>query len=249
MQVVAISNIKGGVGKTTTAVNLAFLAAASGRRTVLWDLDAQGAATWILHGEGTARPSAKKLVSGTLELVEALCPTSYPGLELLPADLSDRNLDVHISERKHRTARLLRMSRPLRERCDCLFLDCPPGISLLTENVLRAADAVVVPMLPAPLSLRMLEQLYAFAAQEDWPPLRILPFFSMVDRRRSLHEEILAEARARFPGILATEVPDWSEIERMTLRRAPLPAYAPASPAADVYRSLWREVARRLPRA
>src|SRR5215472_210423 len=80
---------------------------------------------------------------------------------------------------------------------------------------------------PTPLSLRMLVQLCEFIATEGWTDLLLLPFFSMVDRRRSLHQELIASARAQYPGILATEVPYWSEIERMSVRRAPLPACAP----------------------
>jgi cellulose biosynthesis protein BcsQ len=247
MQIIAVSNIKGGVGKTTTAVNLAYLAATRRRPTVLWDLDPQGAATWTLRGEPDERASAKKLVQGKQELSGLAVPTDYEHLHLLPADFSYRDFDVHISERKHRTERLLRMSRSLREAYALLVLDCPPGMSLLTENVLRAADAIIVPMLPAPLSLRMLEQLVEFVERSGWEDLRILPFFSMVDRRRSLHEEVMADARARFPTILSTEVPYWSEIERMTVRRAPLPAFAPSSPAAQVYLALWREIVTRLP--
>jgi chromosome partitioning protein len=246
MQIIAVSNIKGGVGKTTTAVNLAYLAATRRRPTVLWDLDPQGAATWTLRGEPDARASAKKLVRGKQELSGLAAPTDYEHLHLLPADLSYRDFDVHMSERKHRTERLLRMSRSLREAYALLVLDCPPGMSLLTENVLRAADAIM-PMLPAPLSLRMLEQLLEFVERSGWQDLRILPFFSMVDRRRSLHEEVMADARARFPVILSTEVPYWSEIERMTVRRAPLPAFAPSSPASQVYVALWHEIVARLP--
>jgi chromosome partitioning protein len=246
MEIIAVSNIKGGVGKTTTAVNLAYLAAASGRATVLWDLDPQGAASYTLRGTPNERASARKLVSGKRELPELVAPTDYAGLDLIPADHSYRQFDVRMSERKHPTERLLRMSRSLNDAYECLLLDCPPGMSLLSENVLRAADAVIVPMLPTPLSLRMLEQLFDLVAQAGWPDLRILPFFSMVDRRKSLHEEIIAATRQRFPMILATEVPYWSEIERMTVRRAPIPAYAPRSPAALVYSSLWSEIAARL---
>jgi len=246
MQILAVSNIKGGVGKTTTAVNLAYLAAVAGRRTLLWDLDPQGAATYVLRGEPNERASARKLVQGKRELPELVASTDYENLFLLPADVSYRNFDVHMSERKHPTRQLMVMSRTLHDDCDLLVLDCPPGMSLLSENVLRAADALMVPMLPAPLSLRMLEQLLEFVERAGWPDLRILPFFSMVDRRRSLHEEAIEGARAEFPGILKTEVPYWSDIERMTVRRAPLPSFAPSSPAALVYEALWQETVKRL---
>jgi cellulose biosynthesis protein BcsQ len=246
MKIIAVTNIKGGVGKTTTAVNLAYLAATAGANTLLWDLDAQGAATYTLQAEITERVSARKLVSGKREAPEAVVPTSYERLHVLPADLSYRNIDLHLAERRRPTERLLRMSRSLRGTYDVLMLDCPPGISLLTENVLRAADALVVPLLPTPLSIRMLIQLRDFIAREGWTDLTVLPFFSMVDRRRALHRELIASTRVEFPGLLATEVPYWSDIERMSVRRAPLPALAPHSSATALYVSLWREIAARL---
>jgi chromosome partitioning protein len=246
VRIIAVTNIKGGVGKTTTAVNLAYLCAAAGHATLLWDLDPQGAATYGLQGEAHEHVSAKKLLSGKRELPELVLATGYPGFDLLPADFSYRNFAVHLAARSHPTERLLRMSRPLREIYHTLFLDCPSGISLLTENVLRAADSVIVPLVPAPLSVRVLSQLGDFLVRENWTDLTMLPFFSMVDRRRSLHQELMAETRAQFPQMLATAIPYWSEIERMTLRRAPLPAFAPQSEAARIYATLWTEMVERM---
>jgi cellulose biosynthesis protein BcsQ len=246
MKIVAVTNIKGGVGKTTTAVNLAFLSAAGGRPTLLWDLDPQGAATYLLQCESNGHASAKKLVSGKRLFPEAIDASRYGQLDVLPADFSYRNFDVHLSERRHPTERLLKMSRSLHDAYHYLFLDCPPGVSLLSENVIRAADAVVVPLIPTPLSLRMLVQLREFIAANDWGDVTLMPFFSMADRRKSLHEEAMTEARASVPELLATAVPYWSEIERMSLRRAPLPAYAPLSPAGQLYAALWNEIESRL---
>jgi len=237
-----VTNTKGGVGKTTTAVNLAYLCASGGRRTLLWDLDAQGGSTYALRGEPQPRASAKKLLAGKRELPELIFATSYAGLDLLPADFSYRNFPVELAARRHPAERLLKMSRSLREIYDVLFLDAPAGISLLSENVLRAADVVIVPVVPTPLSIRMLVQLQEFIAAEGWRDLAVLPFFSMVDRRRALHEELVVSLRKQFPQMLQTEVPYWSEIERMTVRRAPVPAFAPKSEAAQIYCTLWGEI-------
>jgi chromosome partitioning protein len=246
MKIVAVTNIKGGVGKTTTAVNLAFLSAAGGQATLLWDLDPQGAATYLLRCEPNELVSAKKLVAGKRELPELVVPSEYDKLDVLPSDLSYRNFDVHLSRRKHPTERLLRMSRSLRSQYAALLLDCPPGISLLSENVLRAADAVVVPLLPTPLSVRMLGQLRDFIVASEWTGLALLPFFSMVDRRKALHSQVIQSTREQFPELLATEVPYSSEIERMSLRRAPIAAYAPRSMGGQVYAALWAEIEARM---
>jgi cellulose biosynthesis protein BcsQ len=249
MKIVAVTNIKGGVGKTTTAVNLSFLCATHGRSTLLWDLDPQGAATYTLRCEPNERVSAKKLVAGKRELSELVVPSGYDRLDVLPADFSYRNFDLHLSERKRPAERLLKMSRSLRDAYATLFLDCPAGVSLLSESVLHAADAVVVPLLPTPLSVRMLVQLQDFIEANGWADLALLPFFSMVDSRKSLHHELIASTREEFPALLDTEVPYSSEIERMSLRRAPIPAYAPKSAGAQIYAALWVEIETRIWRA
>ena len=242
MKIIAVTNIKGGVGKTTTAVNLSYLCAASAGPTLLWDLDPQGAATYTLRGDPVEHASPKKLLNGKRHLPELILSTGYANLDLLPADFSYRNFDVHLAEQKKPTERLLKMSRSLRDVYAVLFLDCAPGISLLSENVLHAADAIIVPLLPTPLSVRMLVQLQDFIAAKGWTDLKLLPFFSMVDRRKSLHHDIIAKTREQFPTLLVTEVPYSSEIERMSLRRAPIPAFAPRSPAAQIYSALWTEM-------
>jgi chromosome partitioning protein len=208
----------------------------------LWDLDPQGAATYILGVEPNEHESVspKKLLTGKREIPELIIATGYSQLDLLPADLSYRKFDIHLSARSNPTERLLKMSRSLREAYAVLFLDCPPGISLLSENVLRAADAVIVPLLPTPLSVRMLVQLQNFIVEQGWVDLVLLPFFSMVDMRRSLHHELMESTRKQFPAILKTAVPYWSEIERMSLRRAPLPAFAPRGVATQIYSALWQ---------
>jgi chromosome partitioning protein len=246
MEIIAVYNIKGGVGKTTTAVNLAYRSAVEGWPTLIWDLDPQAAATYVLRRDAHIEGGSKHLIGGDSEATELAVSTEYENLDLLPADFSYRRMDVHLHKRKNPATRLLKLMRPLQERYASLFLDCPPGMSLVSENIMHAADALVVPLLPSPLSVRMLEQLFEFVTAKGWTDLNVLPFFSMVDRRKSLHLETTGSLRERFPAILRTEVPYGSQFERIAMRRAPVEAYAPASAAAEVYRSLWREIDARM---
>jgi cellulose biosynthesis protein BcsQ len=246
MEIIGVYNFKGGVGKTTTAVNLAYRSATEDWPTVLWDLDPQGAASYLLRREAPAADVAKDLIRGDTPLGDVVVATEHPRLDLIPADFSYRRMDVHLNKRQDATTLLLKLMRPLQQRYACLILDCPPGMSLVSENVMHAADALVVPLLPTPLSARTLEQLLDFMAKRGWSDVNVLPFFSMVDRRRSLHKQTVAVLRARFPAILVTGVPYAGDFERMAARRAPIGAYAPASAAAEIYRSLWREIDSRL---
>jgi cellulose biosynthesis protein BcsQ len=245
MKVVATYNIKGGVGKTSTAVNLAVLAAADGARTLLWDLDPQGAASFLFRIKPKVRGGAKSLVRGRSEVDELVKGTDHDGLDLLPADFSYRHMDLFLDSGKATTKRLHRLLAPLHREYDLVFLDCPPSISLVSENVFRAADALVVPLIPTTLSLRTLEQLKKFVRDHDLD-VQILPFFSMVDRRKTLHREIVATLADKYPELLATAIPSATQVERMGVHRDVVAAFAPTSRVAAAYRDLWEEVSARL---
>jgi cellulose biosynthesis protein BcsQ len=246
MEILGVYNIKGGVGKTTTAVNLAYRSAAEGWRTLLWDLDPQGASTYILKRRAKIRASVKDLLRGDALASELIKPTDHPNLDLLPSDFSYRHFDEHFSEKRKPAKQLLKLMMPLHRTHACLVMDCAPGISVVAENVLHAADALIVPLAPSPLSVRTLRQLVDFIEKKQWRDLEILPFFSMIDRRRNLHKETAEQLRAEFPFILDTEVPYGAAFEQIAVRRSPVEAFAPRSPAAEIYRALWREIDRRL---
>lgn len=246
MRVLAVYNVKGGVGKTAAAVNLSYLAAREGRRTLLWDLDPQGAATFYYRIEPRARSGAKKLVRGKRELAELVRESDFEGLDLLPADFSYRKLDLVLGSEKRPSTVLARLLRPLAQGYDLLVLDCPPSLSLLAEGVFALSDALLVPTIPTALSLRALTQLDRHLKRKGPPGVAVLPFLSMVDRRRRLHREADWLRRdSPFP-LLAAEIPYSVRVEEMGLRRQPVPVYAPGSPPAEAFAALWQEVAARL---
>jgi chromosome partitioning protein len=241
VKTLATYNIKGGVGKTAAAVNLAYLAARGGRRTLLWDLDPQGAASYLLRVRPRVKGGGKALISGKKALDQAAKPTEFDRLDLVPADLTYRNLDLVLDAAKKSTQRIARLLDPLEDDYDLAILDCPPGISLASENVLHATDVLLVPLIPTTLSVRTLEQLTEFAAELEYPPA-LFPFFTMVDGRKRLHREVVDRLRAERKDLAATVIPALSVVEQMAVHRAPLPVFAPRSPVTRSYESLWEEV-------
>jgi len=238
----ATYNIKGGVGKTSTAVNLAYLAAREGRRTLLWDLDPQGAATYILRVRPRVKGGSAGLVSGRRPLEASLKGTDFDNLDLLPADFSLRNLDLDLDDAKKRTRRLGQLLDTVAGDYDVVVLDCPPSISLMSENVLHAADTLLVPLVPATLSLRTFALLTQFVADSDKPRPDVVAFFSMADRRKRLHRDVIDAGVGAGNRVARTVIPALSIIEQMAERQAPVPAFAPTSRAAVAYEELWAEV-------
>ena len=242
MRIIGVYNIKGGVGKTATAVNLAYLAAREGLRTLVWDLDPQGAASFYFRIKPRVKGGSKKMLRGKRDLDELIKGTDYENLDLLPADFSYRNMDLLLDEAKKPAMRLLKLLRPLSYEYDLIFLDCPPSISLVSENIFQAADALLVPTIPTTLSLRTYRQLLDFVANNDLGELQLMPFFSMVDRRKRMHVEMMRDLPKRHTELLSTHIPYASDVERMGMFRTPLAEYAAKGPAGVAYEMLWNEV-------
>ena len=170
-----------------------------------------------------------------LEPERLIEPTAVERLDLLPADASLRGLDLlfHTLDKKKRLAKLL---VSLRKRYDRILLDCPPGLSETGDQVMRAADLIVVPVIPSPLSERALAEMERHLGGRT----PVLPVLSMVDRRRTLHADAL------------TAHPDWpvipmaSQIEQVAARRAPIGTFAPRSAGARAFAFAWQAIERRL---
>jgi chromosome partitioning protein len=245
MKIFATYNIKGGVGKTTAAVNLAHLSAVDGSRTLLWDLDPQGAASFLFRVKPRVKGGGKALIRGTRTLDDAIKGTDFDHLDLLPADFTYRNMDLLLDGTDTKPTRKLgRLLKPLAAEYDHVFLDCPPSISLVSENVMHAADVLLVPLIPTTLSVRTLDQLTEFVAGFNGRRPDVRAFFSMVDRRKKLHQEIIGTLQSERPGVAATPIPALSMIERMSVERAPVTAFAPNSAAARAFRALWSELSK-----
>ena len=242
MKIVALYSIKGGVGKTSSAVNLAFIAASQGYRTLVWDLDPQGASSYYFRIKPKVKGGSKDLIAGKRELDGLIKGTDFNNLDLLPADFSFRNLDLVLDAKKKPTQQLKKLLKPLAEDYDYIFLDCPPNISLLSEAVFATADILLSPIIPTTLSLRTLEQLKEFIAENDLKNVALVPFFSMVDRRKNMHKEMMDSLAKTHPEILKTPIPYASDIERMGLERMPLGGFSTKSRSLQAYQTLWQEL-------
>ncbi len=248
MEVLALYNIKGGVGKTACAVNLAYLSSLEGARTLLWDLDPQGAATFYFRIKPKIKGGGRRLIQGKQAVMPLVRGTDYEGLDLLPADFSFRHLDLELDRTKRPARRLGRVLAKLETGYDRVFLDCAPSISLVSESVFQIADLLLVPTIPTTLSQRTLQQLQRHLDESALKPATVLPFFSMVDKRKALHRELCGDLRHEPLEFLSTAIPNSTWVEKMGIHRAPLETFAPRSQAAAAYRELWIEVLGRLRR-
>lgn len=239
MAVIAIYSAKGGVGKTTIAANLAWCAATvSCRKTLLWDLDVAGGAGFLFGIEPDSA-QARAVFARDMKPGQAIVKSGYDRLHILPADDSLRELDsvfARIGKRKQ----LAKLAQGLAKKYERIILDCPPALGQISAQVMRAADLVIVPLPPSPLSTRAFDLVVREIKTHTKTHPPILPVLSMIDMRRNLHKR----AREANPGWPV--IPLSSAVEQCAVRRAPVGAFAPNSPATRGFGQLWTAIERKL---
>ncbi len=246
MRILATYSIKGGVGKTATSVNLAYGMADAGLRTLLIDLDPQGASSFYFRVRAASDLKPSKFFRGRRKLRGYIRGSDYDRLDILPARLAHRKFDQVLDRMKHSKRLLSRVLRSLRDEYDVVVLDAPAGISLLSENLFDAADLILVPVIPTTLSQRTYDQLVQFFARHEHSKKKLSPFFSIVQADNEIHQQTMYEMRASSKRFLKSAIPHSAEVESMGIKREPVLKFADQHPGGIAYRRLCIEVLERL---
>ncbi|WP_290798681.1 ParA family protein [Flavihumibacter sp. UBA7668] len=238
---IALYHLKGGVGKTATCVNLSYLAAQDGYKVLLWDLDPQGSTSFYYNVQPKIKSGTQKLFSEQLDLDDLVMATGYENIDIIPADLTARNLDIILEELRSSKRRFKSILNQLEKEYDFVFIDCPPGFSVLSENIFYATDIILMPTIPTTLSVRSYEMVKDYFREKNLDESKLMCCFTMVDIRKNMHNEIMQEL-IRDNKFFHNYIPYLSDVEKMGTYQAPLHAFAASSYAAQCYSDLWEEI-------
>ncbi|RYZ56065.1 MAG: ParA family protein, partial [Sphingobacteriales bacterium] len=224
MFIISLYHLKGGVGKTASCVNLAYLAARDGFRALVWDLDPQGAAAFYLGAAPLKKGSTRQILEGELRLKKTISRTSYKNLDIVSSDISSRWTEKVLAGEDGSKRLLDRLLRKLKGY-DFIFVDCPPGFSSLADSIFFASDILLMPVVPTTLSIRAYESVAAYLLSKEAYRNKLMCFFSMADTARPLHSALMAEHIG--DGVFFQHyIPSLPEIEDMGGNG--LPAAAPS---------------------
>ncbi len=241
MFVISLYNLKGGVGKTTSCVNFAYMASKDGYKTLLWDIDPQGASSFYFKAVPIIKGSSKKIIEKTIAIKSAIVPTNYTGLDIIPADISARKLDILLEENSGAQKQLKSILKDLSSIYDFIFIDCPPGVSTVANNIFYVSDAVLMPVVPTMLSKRTYDQIKAYFIDKEIELGKLMCFFSMVEIRKKMHNDIM-HLLYQEKNFFEHYIPYLSDIEKMGIKNAPVEVFAPLSFACQSYRALWNNI-------
>jgi chromosome partitioning protein len=248
--VYAIANQTGGVGKTTTAVNVAACVARGGSQTLLVDLDPQCNATAALGGERDMHPSSYDCLTGEVSIAEAARPAGPDNLWLVPAGQDLAGASVELPRLERSESRLRESLGPVRERFAVTVLDCPPSLGPVSVNALVCADRVIVPVQAEYLALEGLVQFLdtlGMIRREMNPALEVSGLLiTMHDERTRLAQEVERELREHFPEmVFETVIPRSVRVAEAPSYGLPVTEHAPSSRASSAYRALTEELVTR----
>ncbi|MGA2661030.1 MAG: ParA family protein [Verrucomicrobiota bacterium] len=253
-KIIAVANQKGGVGKTTTAVNLSACIAAVGRRVLLFDLDPQANATSGLGLEKTEGASAYRVLLGEGTLLEKVRPTAFERLEIIPSEVDLCGVDIELARAENHLQQVVRSLQPVvqSQRFDVLFIDCPPSLGILTLNALVAADSVLVPLQCEYYALegismlnRVMAQLHDSGVNSRLELLGVV--MTMFDGRTRLSQQVVSEVRQHFGDkVFETLIPRATRLAEAPSFGKPIIHYDKYNAGAAAYELLAQEVLARL---
>lgn len=242
MKVLSFYNIKGGVGKTTFAVNTAFEAARTGLKTLLWDLDPQASASYILRVAPKFRGELKRVVEKDPKLSKSIKESDWPLLDILPGDFELRKLSQNILDHKKQADRLSLSIKYLQPHYDLIVIDSPPEASIVSENIISSSNLICAPVIPNYLSLNSLDQFMVFVEQVKKKSTNTCAAFNFVDQRKKLHKEIVHNYLGTDPRFIDHFIPSSSLVESMATRRNPVQCISPNSTIAVAFQGICEDL-------